>query len=193
MQSQADSGAPPAEGPQLDPGENRRNFIAAVASVVVGAMIGLVPLLAGAVMFLDPLLRRKEAGENFLRVATLEAVPDDGVPRRFPVLADRVNAWNRTPNEPIGSVYLRRDPGSKVVTALSAICPHAGCFVAYDEAGGRYQCPCHTSAFSQSGERIEPTPSPRDMDPLQVKLRGSDVLVNYVNFYPGTEERVRKA
>ena len=74
---------------------------------------------------LDP-LRRKSAAASFLRVREIEAIPDDGVPRQFPIVTDRVDAWTGFPAEPVGAVYLRREKGSDVVQALSATCPHAG-------------------------------------------------------------------
>jgi Rieske Fe-S protein len=163
------------------------------------------------VVFFDPLRRRGAAQPTgnphakqvkWIRVATLDAVPDDGVPRQFPVLADLIDAWNRTPNQPIGSVYLRRNPGEKTVECLTAICPHAGCFVAVVEGseGKRFGCPCHTSAFSLKGKKLDlpghTNPSPRDMDALKVdanKLANiGEIWVEYKSFYPGKEEQVEK-
>ena len=62
-------------------------------------------------MFFDP-LRRSRALGKLIPVAPLDAVPDDGIPHEFPVVAERVDAWNRS-LEPIGAVYLRRKAGEK--------------------------------------------------------------------------------
>src|SRR4051794_4630660 len=105
----------------------RRGFFKRAFASVLGAVLGLVPLAAGLTMFLDP-LRRKSATAGFIKVATLEALPDDGVPRKFPVLATRQDAWNKFPATPIGAVYLRRSADSNI-EALNVVCPHAGCFV----------------------------------------------------------------
>jgi Rieske Fe-S protein len=145
-------------------------------------------------VLLDP-LRRGKASEaaNFIRVASLEAVPDDGRPRLFPVITEVTDAWTYSPSERVGAVYLRRLPGEKVVHALNVVCPHAGCFVGF-EGGEDFQCPCHTSAFTLDGEIIRPSPSPRGMDPLETRIAadGDGIEVAFVNYYPGKEERIEK-
>lgn len=174
----------------------RRSLLAACSATVLGLVAKLVPLAAGLAVFFDPLLKRRggAAGKRpFLRVAALSAVPEDGTPVQFPVVADLTDAWNREPNQPIGAVYLRRVGGK--VECFNAICPHAGCFVAYAAQRQVFQCPCHTSSFELDGRRILPSPSPRDMDPLTVdeaKLKLGEVWVQFVNYYPGKEHREEK-
>lgn len=192
---------PPAAGSHAPASPPRRSVLAGIAAVVVGAIVSLFPLGAGALLFLDPILKRKakQAGagsqdeQPFRRVASLDALPADGTPVQVPVIADLTDAWNREPNQPIGAVYLRR-VGDKV-ECLNAICPHAGCFVAYSGDRKLFQCPCHTSSFQLDGTRILPSPSPRDMDPLAVdeaKIEQGEVWVQLVNYYPGHEEREAK-
>lgn len=186
---------PRAPAPAVAP---RRNVLAAVAATLIGAFVGIVPFAAGLATFFDPLLRRKQAGgtdneRQPLRVASLEALPADGTPVQVPVIADLTDAWNREPNQPIGAVYLRRE-GDKV-TCFNAICPHAGCFVGYAADRKVFQCPCHTSSFQLDGQRIMPSPSPRNMDDLAVdpeKLKAGEVWVQFVNYYPGKEHREEK-
>jgi menaquinol-cytochrome c reductase iron-sulfur subunit len=176
----------------------RRNVAAAIAAAIIGAVVSLTPLAAGLVTFLDPLLRRKkngggESSREFRRVASLESLPADGTPVQVPVIADLTDAWNREPNQPIGAVYLRR-LGDKV-ECFNAICPHAGCFVGYAADRKVFQCPCHTSSFELDGKRIGNSPSPRDMDSLEVKqdkLKDGEVWVQFVNYYPGKEHREEK-
>lgn len=179
----------------------RRPFLYHLLTIIIGGVVAIVPLASGLALFFDPLRSRggkKDEDEgNWLRVAHVEAVPDDGIPRQFPVIADRIDAWNRTPNQPIGSVYLRRKPGEQIVECLNAICPHAGCFVAVvdGEEGKRFGCPCHTSAFDLSGDTIF-GPSPRAMDPLKVNeellAETGEIWVDFMNFYPGKHEREAK-
>ena len=175
------------------PATPRRNVLVATMAAVLGAVVAIFPLGAGLLVFLDPILKRKAsgsgsegAGRPMRRVATLEALPTDGTPVQVPVIADQTNAWNREPNQPIGAVYLRRQGND--VECFNAICPHAGCFVAYSGDRKLFQCPCHTSAFQLDGERIMPSPSPRDMDKLEVdqeKLKQGEVWIEFVNYYPG--------
>lgn len=179
----------------------RRNVLVATLAAVVGLIVGLFPVGAGMLVFLDPVLRRKKSegsgegtGKPRLRVASLEAIPADGTPVQVPVIADLTDAWVREPNQPVGAVYLRKN-GDKI-ECLNAICPHAGCFVAYMADRKVFQCPCHTSAFDLAGKRLsEKSPSPRDMDTLQVdpdKLLGGEVWVEYINYYPGKANKEEK-
>ena len=186
---------PPTAAAPLTP---RRNVVAAVAATLIGIFIGIVPFAAGLVTFLDPLLKRKKSagGEDSKhqtrRVASLDALPAD-TPVLVPVIADLTDAWNREPNQPIGAVYLRRQGNQ--VTCFNAICPHAGCFVGYVADRKVFQCPCHTSSFQLDGQRILPSPSPRNMDDLKVdpeKLKEGEVWVEFVNYYPGKEDREEK-
>src|SRR5690348_4821755 len=125
---------------------DRRDFLKKFLAGLIGGLIGLIPVGAGIAVFLDP-LRRKAVSSGAVRVTTLEALPDDGVPRKFPVLATRVDAWNKFSQVPIGAVYLRRTNG-KEVQALNVVCPHAGCFVDFLPEKGIYLCPCHNSTFT---------------------------------------------
>jgi menaquinol-cytochrome c reductase iron-sulfur subunit len=182
----------PAPGREAAPAplDQRRGFLMAAGALVVGGLVGLVPALSGLVAFLDP-LRRGRPGAKFIRVATLEAVPDDGVPREFPVIAEHVDAWNYA-LEPVGAVYVRRTKDQAAPECLSAICPHAGCFVAFDAPTGTFKCPCHNSTFQVDGQIIEPSPSPRGLDALQCKVTDQEILVKYESFYTGRAEKVVK-
>jgi menaquinol-cytochrome c reductase iron-sulfur subunit len=193
------AGNPPPSPAPATPITPRRNVLAAVGAVLIGGFVSLVPIAAGLGTFLDPILRRRRAGKGNgaarppIRVASLAALPADGTPVQVPVIADLTNAWNREPNQPIGAVYLRRQGDE--VTCFNAICPHAGCFVGYSAERKVFQCPCHTSSFELDGQRIMPSPSPRNMDDLAVdqdKLTEGEVWINFVNYYPGHEQREEK-
>ena len=141
----------------------RRSFLVKAVAAILGGLAAVFPLAVGLFTFADPLRRRSSStGDGYFRVANLDAIPDDGVPRQFSVIADRTDAWNRFPQEPIGAVYLRRRQGEKTPEAFNAICPHAGCFIAYATERKLFQCPCHNSAFQLDGSIVEPSPSPRD-------------------------------
>ena len=175
---------------------DRRGFVTKLMAVICGGFAGLVPLLSGLVVMFDP-LRRKAAGGGFLRVTTLDSVPDDGIPRRFPVVADRTDAWNRYLDEPIGAVFLRRVAGSTKLECFNAICPHAGCSVDFIIGEKHFHCPCHDSNFEADGKRIKPEscPSPRDLDPLTIDsqhLEKGEVWIDFKNFLTATPERIPK-
>jgi len=169
---------------------SRRLFVSQFLSGLIGALIGLVPFAAGLVTFLDP-LRRKTSASDAVRVTSLEALPADGIPRKFPVLADRVDAWNKFRNVPIGAVYLRRTKDNQV-EALNVVCPHAGCFVDYVAKTGHFQCPCHNSSFTVTGKIDNPaSPAPRGLDTLEVELRDAkDVWVKFRNYQAGHAKKI---
>ena len=172
-------------------GESRRGFCGQAAAILCGAVGLLVPAATGVAAFLNP-LRQKGQGGQFLRLAALDVLPADGTPRKVPVIADRTDAWNRFPAEPIGAVFLRR-VGRKV-EALQVLCPHANCSINFEGSpqGGKFFCPCHAASFNLSGQRTDATsPSPRNMDTLDVEIRNSnEVWVKFENFRMGIAAKV---
>ena len=118
-------------------------------------------------------------------------MPADGIPRKFPVLATRVDAWNKYSQVPVGAVYLRRTADGKLL-ALNVVCPHAGCFVDFLPERGHYHCPCHNSSFAVTGKIDDPTsPAARGMDTLEAEVRdGKDIWVKFQNFQAGRAEKV---
>lgn len=178
--------------------DDRRNFLAEALAAAIGAVLGLVPLAAGLMVFLDP-LRRRSGAARFVRVAPLDSLSQEGIPRQFPVVADRDDAWNRYPAQPLGSVFLRRE-GDRV-HALNADCPHLGCMVDFLPEEKSFRCPCHDSRFKLDGDRIIPPdgncPAPRSLDPLVAEVRGKGsgamVWVKFEKFRAGTPKRIPEA
>jgi Rieske Fe-S protein len=179
-------GGQPAKTPQ----PNRRGFLRETCAIVIGAITGLVPFVAGLSVFFDP-LRRKSQTNAAIRVAMLDALPNDGVPRKFPVIASRTDAWNQFSEVPIGAVYLRRT-GEKSIQAFNVVCPHAGCFVDFLDEKKSFLCPCHLSTFTLDGKIDNPeSPSPRGLDTLDVEIRNQkEVWVKFQNFQAGHAEKI---
>lgn len=183
---------------------NRRTFLAAVAAVFTGAIALVTPLVVGIVTYLSPLFKKNSSGSNKVRVALLDQIPDDGMPRAFPVVMDRVDAWTKYPAQRVGSVYLVRQPGEEQPLALTAKCPHAGCFIGYTPGDTLFRCPCHTSAFKLDGARArgDAEVAPRDMDRLPVELvsittadgtNTSEVWIEFSDFQTGHTEAIPSA
>jgi menaquinol-cytochrome c reductase iron-sulfur subunit len=175
-------------------GKTRRGFFEQAAAVLLGCVAFVVPAVTGLLAFLNP-LRQKSQGGQFMRLTTLDSLPEDGTPRKIPVVADRTDAWNRFPAEPIGAVFLRRVGGE--VKALQVICPHAGCSIGIQSAaeGPAFLCPCHIAHFDIDGKRTDATsPSPRDMDSLDVEVRNTnEVWVKFQTFRLGTPSKIAQA
>jgi nitrite reductase/ring-hydroxylating ferredoxin subunit len=171
---------------------DRRGFLTKALAVICGGLATVVPLGAGLWAFLDP-LRRRGGGGRFIPVTELAAIPADGVPRRFAVVAERKDAWTGYGAEPIGAVWLRREPGADTVRALSATCPHAGCGVDMAPGGGCFRCPCHNSEFTFAGDIKPPSPSPRGMDELECRVEGGAVAIRWQKFRAGVAAKVAQA
>lgn len=173
-----------------DPGLPRRGWLMRLLAGGLAALAGLVPAGAGLAVFLDP-LRRRAGRSGFVKVTSLSSVPPDGVPRRFAVVADQVNAWTRRSGVRVGAVFLRRTE-EQDLRAFNVICPHAGCVVEYAAARGGFLCPCHDSTFALNGAvNDRRSPSPRGLDQLEVEIRNeTEVWVRYQNFRIGIREKV---
>ena len=166
----------------------RRNFLVATCAIIIGGIVTVFPFAVGLGVLFDP-LRRKSAKAEARRITTLDALPDDGIPRAFPVIDTRVDAWNVYPAEAIGSVYLKRDPGQKTPVAWTSVCPHLGCAVDYKSQSREFQCPCHVSAFNLDGDPVM-GPSPRPMDSLEVEIRDDkEIWVKYERFRSGVSAK----
>lgn len=197
------------------PPDERRGFLAKLVALIAGAISGMSVIGAALWTFCDPLFRRPRTprmyaregsgeqadGGAFVRVASLESLPDDGVPRRFPVVTNLIDAWSFEPGQPIGAVWLRRVPGEDQIQVFHATCPHAGCAISFrpgeGQQAGFFHCPCHNSAFDLNGQKIDlpgkENPSPRPMDSLPYRIDDQgNILVQFMNFYTGIAEKKPK-
>jgi menaquinol-cytochrome c reductase iron-sulfur subunit len=169
----------------------RRDFYR-FATVGLGALTGLALAVPGVAYIASPLRKkgREESFETLTRLNELEV----GVPRSFAIIEERRDAWIKYPREPVGSVWLVRQPEGKGdrVLALSSECPHLGCAVNLTVDGKSFLCPCHTSAFGLDGTKQNAVP-PRNMDRLKVELTSDDdpeVRVKFQRFRTQSEEQI---
>lgn len=161
-------------------------------TMLLGGVMTAALAVPGVAYLLDPLRRRRGAAETYdlTRLSELEI----GVPKSFPIVDERQDAWVKYPKEPIGLVWLIRQPeGAKEpVLAFQAECPHLGCAVNLSADKKSFRCPCHDSAFTFDGKPQNQIP-PRSMDRLTVEpIEGPNatVRVRFERFQSQTEERV---
>ncbi|MGB3136936.1 MAG: Rieske (2Fe-2S) protein [Nodosilinea sp.] len=70
-----------------------------------------------------------------------------------------------------------RDPGgSDAVLAVSSVCTHAGCTVAWDGAQALFACPCHGGRFNPDGT-VSGGPPPKPLATFEAKIEGDQVMV----------------
>ena len=170
---------------------NRRDFYR-YGTLALGGLVTLALAVPGVAYLLDPILKKKGPEGDFEELTSLSRL-QVGVPEVFPIIEERQDAWVKYPPEPVGSVWLIRQPdGSKEpVLALSAECPHLGCAVNLSGDRKSFFCPCHTSSFKFGGDPINQIP-PRGMDSLEVRLSNDPdpkVLVKFERFRPQIKEK----
>jgi Rieske Fe-S protein len=177
---------------------HRRDFYR-LGTLALGGIMTLVLAVPGAGYLLTPVLKKKRGktseGDDaaYFELARLSELAE-GVPRSFSILAEREDAWVRYPREPLGAVWLVRQPkGAKEpVVAFTAECPHLGCGVNLAASGKKFACPCHNSAFSLDGTPVNQIP-PRPMDTLDVRLSDDDdpmIRVKFERFRTMSEEKI---
>ena len=169
---------------------NRRDVFR-LGAVALGNLFALGLVIPGVKFLLDP-LGKKATGGAFRPLTTLGQLKV-GEPRAFAIIARRQDGWVRYPEEPVGSVWLIRQPeGSKEpVLALSSECPHLSCPVSLTADGQSFLCPCHGANFALDGKKLNEVAA-RGMDSLPVELSGGDdpqVLVKFERFQPQSPEK----
>lgn len=166
-----------------DVSTTRRAFIGAVVAGG-GFLLTAVLLMPGASYVLDPLLRNRKDKKKWRKVATSDLV--EGEPVAVSVHGERVDAWTKHPRQRLGTVWLRRKTDKLV--ALSAECPHLGCQIKYSSPDKLFVCPCHDSSFSLEGTPLK-GPSPRSMDPIEVREKDGNIEVRFARFRLQSSDR----
>jgi menaquinol-cytochrome c reductase iron-sulfur subunit len=166
---------------------SRRGFLKAV-TVAAGGLIGAVLAVPAISFILFPARRRiVEDARGFVAVGDASAVGTR--PTRVEIVSpEQRDAWSRRENVALGAAWLVRDPAGQL-RAFTTTCPHLGCAVDFDPKSDIFRCPCHTSAFAMTGERME-GPAKRGLDPLEVKEDTEGrVLVRFRRFKLDVPER----
>jgi Rieske Fe-S protein len=81
-----------------------------------------------------------------------------------------------TPPESPSPLALERQD-ENTVTAISAVCTHAGCTVALDGATKSWLCPCHGSRYDLQGKVIE-GPAPQPLAQYKVTFDGTTITIS---------------
>ena len=141
---------------------DRRHFFVRIISVLVGLIsvpIGVV--LGGAV--LSPSLTRRH--DSWVAAAPLSDL-DDGVLKTVHVQTARQDGYLRAVDRQV--VFLTKT-GDTGVIALSSVCTHLGCRVAWDAQGRLLRCPCHGGAYTATGD-VHAGPPPRPLPRIPTRI-----------------------
>ena len=176
-----------SEGPDE---EDRREFLR--VAIIGGA--GLVALNAGFVNLSWCSRSGKSTSAIPLIAVSGLAALEQGKPVALEITLSIRDGWRVRNRRQV--VYLRRKTEGDTAEAfevLSPVCPHAGCGIELENEG--FHCHCHDAKFSLNGEKVD-GPAPRGMDPLPLTVmeyQGEPwLLVKWLDFVPGTEERVTR-
>jgi menaquinol-cytochrome c reductase iron-sulfur subunit len=173
-----------------DPGssENRRSFLKG-ATLALGGAVGVIFAVPLVRYVLFPVGRKivSSAAEPVDVMAESALVPGGPPVQVAIVAAEQRDGWNKRDKVGVGSAWLSKDKSGKV-TALSAVCPHLGCAIGYDDATKAFRCPCHKSAFGRDGVK-KAGPAKRDMDPLPVAVADGRVKLTFIRFRPDVPDR----
>ncbi|HKR11181.1 MAG TPA: ubiquinol-cytochrome c reductase iron-sulfur subunit [Pyrinomonadaceae bacterium] len=146
------------------PKPTRRSFLLLVP-------LGIFASIAGAAFkFLRP--RISAATDSWLDVAPINEITGSQ-PITKKVVAEHIAGWAITTEE--HNVFVLPARSNQVV---SAVCPHEGCEVLWEQQRNQFSCPCHESYFAADGARLS-GPSPRGLDPLPTRVQDGKLQVQY--------------
>ena len=191
MRAMSNDPSPPQGTPAPPPAPegDRREFLKSAACVALGGACVLAPIAAGITVLVGP-LRRPAADGSWVELTKLDALKTGDAPRLFQVFVERTDAWTRHGRNAVGAVFLER-LAENHVRAFQSACPHLGCAVEWRGEQKQFFCPCHNSAFSHDGAIINPSPSARGLDTLEVAIHGDgSVWVKFQDFKAGVKQKL---
>ena len=154
----------------------RRSFLAgmlALGTSAVGALLA-IPLVR---FTLDPLWRTtsevlwSDAGpaRDFAAISA---------PLKVQLSIEQRDGWRKVLSEK--AVYVLKAPAGRP-RVLSAVCPHLGCSIAWNDDKKQFICPCHNGTFAHDGTLVS-GPPPRGMDELEASIQDGRLRVRYQYF-----------
>lgn len=87
------------------------------------------------------------------------------------------SSLNNTGGSIITQDVLVINKGDGNYVALSSVCTHQGCTVAYNSGVDQIQCPCHGSVYTTSGSVVT-GPAPRALKSYPVSLTGNILSIS---------------
>jgi Rieske Fe-S protein len=169
---------------------DRRNFLK-VATCALGGGLGLVVAAPALRMCVAPIgAETVTTPHDPIDLGTVERLRVGAPWQRVAIVAPVVkDAWITARDIVLGGAWLRRPSESKI-EALSAVCPHLGCAVGWDDSTKNFLCPCHNSRWSDGGGLVANTgPARRDLDPLPIEVKDGRLRLTWVRYKLDTANR----
>ena len=154
----------------------RRSFLGgllACGTSAVGALLA-VPLVRFS---LDPLWR-KTSEVLWSDVGPAVDFSAISTPVKVQIGIEQRDGWRKVRSEKPVYVVPVKNGQPRV---LSAVCPHLGCSVGWNEVKGQFVCPCHAGVFAADGTLLA-GPPPRGLDELDARIESGTLQVRYQYF-----------
>src|SRR5581483_1267932 len=154
----------------------RRGFLAwflGIGTVSVAGALS-VPLVRFA---LDPLTRTSTETE-WSDLGSVDDFTETEVPKKRTISIIQIDGWRKVTSDKVIYVIKGADGTLGVFTA---VCPHLGCSVKWNDNNHQFKCPCHNGTFTNVGKLVS-GPPPRDMDTLESKVEDGHLKVRYQSF-----------
>ncbi|ALA60345.1 ubiquinol-cytochrome c reductase iron-sulfur subunit [Nitrospira moscoviensis] len=162
--------------------EGRRGFFRRMTAFAVSVIgLGLAVPLAGYVV--SPALKRREG--QWTDIGPVDRLPD-GEPAQLEYVTTARDGYMESR---IRKAVWAVKQGEGGVTVYAPMCTHLGCGYTWDPVDRRFECPCHLSKFSISGEVLG-GPAPRPLDRLPSKVENGRLLIVYKEFKAGLPRQV---
>jgi menaquinol-cytochrome c reductase iron-sulfur subunit len=143
----------------------RRGFLSATIYTLGSLIIGALGGSAGAYLLGSSGDEKRNEWTDAGDVPELRV----GSPQAITFHRNRLDGW-KVQNEKANAWVVLNPNGT--LTAFSPLCTHLGCAYQWNDKKKQFACPCHGSAFSQTGAVIA-GPAPRSLDRYSIKVEGS--------------------
>ena len=167
----ADANIPTARDAQT-----RRSFLAGLLALGTSTVAVLLAIPLGR-FTLDPLWRTTSE-VLWSDVGLAGDFASVAAPMKVQLTIEQRDGWRKVVSEKPVYVVKGTDGRPRV---LSAVCPHLGCSIGWNDAKGQFVCPCHTGVFAADGTLVS-GPPPRGMDELETTVADGRLKVRYQYF-----------
>lgn len=151
---------------------SRRQFLNTVVGAL-GAVITGVIAVPVAGYFLDPALRGKAGTASWVKLTPMSEV--GASPTAFTISAEKINGFMKENVQ--ATIFAWTENGQPV--AMTNVCTHLGCPVAWTPSDSEFHCPCHGSIFDKEGQVVH-GPAPKALPRFDTKVENGDLYVMVV-------------
>ena len=155
---------------------DRRSFLGALFALGTSGVVALlsVPL---ARISLHPIWG-KTTGVLWSDVGAADQIAPVSAPVKVLVGVEQRDGWRKILSSK--PMYIIKAADGRL-RALSAVCPHLGCSISWNESQGQFVCACHVGVFAADGALVS-GPPPRGMDEFESTVENGRLKVRYQYF-----------